>query len=332
MVKKFKTLVVFDTNRLRTGTDSALDYGSFDLSSDFKTIRYYVDKKKLVDFVDIGIPSIVIKELLKQKQEQYEEDMQKFLQLQKRLDKLPETNFQNITTPPDGFDCRKTLEKYVSDFLTTNKIKTIDLDSKLFSDVFQNIVDRSIEKSPPFKQTKNASDIGFKDVVIWESLLNYSELNAYQKIILLTNDGGFNPQCETEFTSKIKIQFNISRSSDEVIREFEKDYVSIFKMNEFSDFVASDYFTDHLKKEISRLTTIQIKNETVKIKQTDIQNYFESLEEDTIYGYTVIVSSLKCIIEQNHIEKNVFVLAKTYLDDTKGLQYTEFEFGGNIGE
>ena len=319
-----KTLIVFDTNKIRSTANNSLSYGTFEVSADFTRIDNFIKTNNLTEYVHIAIPRIVIQELLKQKQEQYDKDINNFSIISKRLEELPNTDFGQIKLPSEVFDCRKHLEKSVNKFLQTNEISVIELDPNKMKDVLQRIIQRSINRNSPFKG-REPTDSGFKDVVIWESILNYDELAKYDKVILVSNDAGFNKDCEIEFQTRFQKYISINPSAEFIINEITEHYSILIKMNDFADFVKSDYFKDHIKKQILRLQDISINNEKCKVIKSKVKNYFNYLEEDEVYGYDVIVSLIDSTVKINNKDQEITIVAKTYLDNTKGIQYTEFE-------
>lgn len=81
---------------------------------------------------------------------------------------------------------------------------------------------RAISKTPPFLEEKD-SDEGFKDSLIWLSILedNYRD---YDEIVFLTNDNGFiknKNKLQNEFKDKYGIEINILRDYGK-IQEIEK--------------------------------------------------------------------------------------------------------------
>jgi len=57
--------------------------------------------------------------------------------------------------------------------------------------LFQQVLDRVYKKIPPFLSADNASDKGFKDTLIWLSLLDYFKENGEAEVVFVTNDKGF---------------------------------------------------------------------------------------------------------------------------------------------
>ena len=50
------------------------------------------------------------------------------------------------------------------------------------------IIDRANQKMPPFSNAKDASDKGFKDCLLWLSILAYFRNNGENQIVFITDD------------------------------------------------------------------------------------------------------------------------------------------------
>ncbi len=53
------------------------------------------------------------------------------------------------------------------------------------------VLERSHDKRAPFLSDDKASDKGFKDALIWETMLAYFKENGENEVLLITDDGGF---------------------------------------------------------------------------------------------------------------------------------------------
>lgn len=67
----------------------------------------------------------------------------------------------------------------------------------LSKECFDEVYKRAISKMPPFNDASKSSDKGFKDTLIWISILDYAKNNGDQNFIFLTKDKGFITQKET---------------------------------------------------------------------------------------------------------------------------------------
>lgn len=59
------------------------------------------------------------------------------------------------------------------------------------ADSFKRVIQRANDKLPPFSNDKNASDKGFKDSILWFSILDYFKCNGENEVLFITNDQGF---------------------------------------------------------------------------------------------------------------------------------------------
>lgn len=73
---------------------------------------------------------------------------------------------------------------------------------------FSKILDRVYKKVPPFLSVDGASDKGFKDSLIWLSLLEFFKSSGEDDVVFVTNDNGFRKNTDAlckefrEFTRK----------------------------------------------------------------------------------------------------------------------------------
>lgn len=59
------------------------------------------------------------------------------------------------------------------------------------ADSFKRVIQRANDKLPPFSNDKNASDKGFKDCILWFSILDYFKSYGEQEVLFITSDQGF---------------------------------------------------------------------------------------------------------------------------------------------
>ncbi|MBQ7171044.1 MAG: DUF4935 domain-containing protein [Clostridia bacterium] len=85
-------------------------------------------------------------------------------------------------------------------------------------DILNTVIDRANKKIPPFSDAKDASDKGFKDCLLWISLITYFKSNGENEIVFVTDD-------KSAFRSK----------ADFLCKEFkdETDKTIEFKPNAF---------------------------------------------------------------------------------------------------
>ena len=59
------------------------------------------------------------------------------------------------------------------------------------SEMFSEVLDRAYKKLPPFLNVDNASDKGFKDSLIWLSMLSYFKEGGENTVLFVSSDNGF---------------------------------------------------------------------------------------------------------------------------------------------
>ena len=58
-------------------------------------------------------------------------------------------------------------------------------------------MNRAAKKIPPFQREGNSSDKGFKDTLVWLSILEYFKSNGENEVIFVSDDNGFRKETET---------------------------------------------------------------------------------------------------------------------------------------
>lgn len=152
-----------------------------------------------------------------------------------------------------------------------NNIIPYDKDAIMFS----KVLDRAYKKTPPFPLNEK-SDHGFKDTVLWLSLIKYFKDNGEKEIIFVTEDKGF------------------GKHQDKLIEEFEKETNKSIKI------MPNSYYEELLEAE---------KNEPIAKKPKTLPD-FSSLRDriqKTIYDL--------CFIDTydywgNEIEESIFLISK----------------------
>jgi len=329
MASDNKTLIVFDTNKLRQVLRGSPSYGSFDFGVAFNKIKEFIESNKLRDVIDIGIPDISVQELVQQKVEQYCQDCKEFQNIVSRLSQLPDTDFSGIRMPSQGFECESYLQPSIEDFFNDNDIKVIKLPEESYADIFKEVMTRAVKRQPPFKNSKKSSDIGFKDVVLWETLLSY-EISEYSKVLFITEDKVFHDRrCKEEFEEKKERTILIHQSAELVITELEQSYADIIEKNKFIEFTSKDYFRDYVQDELSKWHQITIDGHEWTIKGWKVLNYLDNVEypneDETTSDWVVITTKIELNISDKSVTKRIITGLKTYLDDVMGIRGSEIE-------
>lgn len=141
--------------------------------------------------------------------------------------------------------------------------------------MFLEVLNRAYKKIPPFPMNEK-SDHGFKDTILWLSLIKYFKDNGEKEIILVTEDKGFVKQQE------------------KLIEEFEKETNKTIKI------IPNSYYNELL--EVEKAEPIVKKSETLP----DFSKIREEIEE--------VIDALRWNVNENYFGDenwyNTFVLQK----------------------
>lgn len=195
---------------------------------DFTKVQFFNKITKLIDNIELNkyktkvkivFPQIVLDELLEHQIEEYREFCNNFWGC-----KFP--GYKGISSDMLSID---DYEKYIREGLEYEieelgnrdvKIEIIALDTNFD---FNKLVKRAIKKNPPFEGKDKVSDKGFKDAVLWETLLYYKEkeVNRDEKIILYSNDKIFDQE-------KILEEFNGKFHEKLILADWHKKDKDLF--------------------------------------------------------------------------------------------------------
>lgn len=109
----------------------------------------------------------------------------------------------------------KKIDSYFKEFFKDNIIKGYSK-GKMYDD----LLDRVRFKKAPFFNQENSSDKGFKDTLMWMSILNYIDKSDFLEFNIVTNDKGF-----------------LTKQKESLIKEFSSRFpdktLNIISNNEF---------------------------------------------------------------------------------------------------
>lgn len=326
-----KTLIVFDTNALRSTEAGQVAYRFFAFGKPFQLIEEYINENHLNEHVHLAIPSWAIEELKDQKNRQYLEDVEKYKEVTERLFGLP--SFQKIPLPQEEFDCRAYIQEKAEEFLATKQLKKLDIKDEFASSVLKSMMSRVLKeekfKKPFATSGKYYKDAGFKDNIVWESLMHYEEVKDYDKVVFITKDGDYS-NCDKEFRKKWNKHFAIEKDENSVIVEILKDYELYIKERALYDYTHTEYFLDYLNDELKQKSEIVTETGTGKIENfkiqepsVDIERMPPSEEEDE---YILVHSSIIIFFKEriNKKEQEVIMTTKLADEETKEIIETVY--------
>ncbi|MFN4247377.1 MAG: PIN domain-containing protein [Flavipsychrobacter sp.] len=336
MSYKLKTLIVFDTNSLRSTEAGEVAYSFFSFGRPYQVVEGFIAEKNLTDEIHIAIPKWAIEELKDQKQRQYNEDIAEFQKLATRLNGLP--HMPALAIQEDAFDCKEYVETKAEEFIATKEIKLLEIKEETANSVLHSMMARVIKeegRKAPFANSGKYKDAGFKDNIVWESLMNFDEVANYDKIIFLTKDGDYNRHCEDEFRSKWTKHITIIKDENNVVATLQKDYDNYIKERVIHDFAQTEYFKDYLKAELNSKTTITIDGIDHKIENYTIVDYCDKVErfpnEELEIENIFIFSTVKIHYTDNNGTKQKHeVIINTVLEDEDTKEFIATEYNTEL--
>jgi hypothetical protein len=325
-----KTLIVFDTNALRSTEAGQVAYRFFAFGKPFQLIEEYINTNNLNEYIHLAIPSWAIEELKDQKNRQYLEDVEKYKEVTERLFGLP--SFQKMPFPQEEFDCRAYIQEKAEEFLATKQLKKLDIKEELASTVLKSMMSRVLKEEKfkkPFAHSGKFKDAGFKDNIVWESLMHYDDVEAYDKFIFITKDTDYG-NCQNEFKEKWNKHIITLKDENLVKAEILKDYELYINERVIYDYTHTEYFLNYLNDELKQKSEIvtetgmgKIENFKINEPSVNIERMPPSEEEDE---YILVHSSTIIFYKEglNKKEQEVIMTTKLADEETKEIIETVY--------
>jgi hypothetical protein len=241
---------------------------------EYKNYNYLEINKELYDFVsfirgnsalrhiNILIPRIVVRELLKQQIESYNKNIERIRVILSKLSELPGFELQI----PE-FDYVELINKRLTNFLTKYKIGIIEVPE---GDVTNKLVEKVINKDKPFY--KKGTDSGFKDAVIWESILEYVKHHQDEHIIFWCGDKDFHSdKLIKEFTDITRMRFIHFPNSAELKVFLDSEY-ELHKNFKLILNKVDDEFFRMVSSELEKYRRVYIDATVFNIRRTRIKS------------------------------------------------------------
>lgn len=219
------TEVFFDTNFLRK--KNIKDFSKFNFGIQFEDFIDFLGTNDVIDHYKINISEITIKELEKQIKDKYKDEL---IKLKESYNKFK--NIYNIKFNVDeDVKYDEILQKLIIEYAGFYNINIVETESISF----QSILNRAINKKKPFIGENSESDKGFKDAVLWESIIEYAKKSKNKNFILFTkNTKDFSEVLEKEFEKltgkKIEIIYEISKLQERILIEQSENLRNILTL------------------------------------------------------------------------------------------------------
>ncbi len=182
----------------------------------------------------------------------------------------------------------------------------------------------------PFAISGPYKDAGFKDGIIWETLMHFDMVLEYDKIIFLSKDGDYKENCLDDFTQKWNRHIKIEKDRNNVIAELKKDYGNYIEERVIHDFAYKEYFRNYLFDQLKVKSEIVMNSANSKIENFVIENPCILVERipptDDEDECVIINSEIKIHYTEAGQKKQQVVTAKTTLADETSREITETRF------
>ena len=206
--------LIFDTNVLFQAYEKKADFTSFSFNSTYENIIDMINQLDIYSQVILVIPSVVWRELEKQIIEKHDELLLTYRStITNKV--IPEYSIKE-NPQMDYPEYIKTKIKEYKDDIQQGMSEVIEIQNASNSR-FRSIIDRAFGKRPPFEGKDKKSDKGFKDALLWESILEFALNQPKSEIIYYSKDNAFGEFLIQEFSEVVdKSSLFICKNENEV--------------------------------------------------------------------------------------------------------------------
>lgn len=168
--------IVIDTNIINSGSNNFM---IAQFSSKLDDIIRALESTDNYQDIKILLPQIVVQELYQHQLSNY----------QKRVDALKSLKMPGLDYNQEN-NYPAMLTQFFDDTIANLTNRTLQTEVLEYpkNTVLPNIIERALLKQAPFEGEDKVSDKGFKDVILWESVLEYKRQHHNDTLILFTSD------------------------------------------------------------------------------------------------------------------------------------------------
>lgn len=239
--------LVFDTNVLYQNYSKKADFTTFSFNSTYQNTLGIVNQLDIYENVTIAIPEVIWSEMTKQIIDAHEAKCADFKAYIQKWH-FPEYSIKEFLIDDYSTYITEKVDEYKKEIHSgINIIISLPLPS---DDRFKRIVKRAFDKEPPFGGKEKNSDKGFKDVLLWESILEFITAHPSADILFYTKDNGFKESLMTEFNSLLpNANIVICSSEDEVKEqlEFWAKEIDIYAYQPIDNYKEHQHFIDWIE-------------------------------------------------------------------------------------
>lgn len=285
--------LIFDTNVLFQSYEKKADFTSFSFNATYGNVVDMINRLDIYNQVTLAIPSVVWHEMEKQIIEKHDELLISYkLTITKKL--FPE--YSIVENP--GIDYPQYIKKQIKNYECEisngiNKVIELPVASK---GRFESIVNRAFNKLPPFEGKDKKSDKGFKDALLWESILEFASNHSNSRIIYYSKDNAFGEFLLKEFTEfETNSVLSICKNENDIKAQLEMWAKEIDK---YSYQPIEDYYEN---EEI--INWLNSENFTIQIIDRD----FGIVENGRLISSTTVtlnsIDNIECIMQSEDIKE-----------------------------
>ena len=186
-------------------------------------------------------------------------------------------------------------------------------------------------KKQPFAHSGKYKDAGFKDNIVWESLMHFDGINDFDKVIFLTKDTDYS-NCQIEFKAKWNRHISIISDENNALVEIQKDYDFYINERAIYDYAQTDYFKDYLSDNLKMKSEIIIDDHNYKIENFKLIDTCTKISRippnEHMIESLYITSEIKIFFKADGKKKEQIVTATTSFADeeTKEIIETFYDF------
>lgn len=310
--------VIFDTNALYHSYDKKADFSTFSFSGTYENVVGFINQLDIYEKVVVVIPTVVWKEMERQIIEAHQ------AKIKELRDKANKYHFPEIALEDKGDInycdfIHPIIEAYKAN-LSSDINKVIEL-SVASEHRYQSIVKRAFEKRPPFEGKDKKSDKGFKDVLLWESILEFASQHDTAKMIYYSQDNAFEHELEDEFLTNFPNASLLICTTENAVKEHLESwakeidiysYTPIESYVEYKDVVdwlqSSDFLIQLIDRdygliEKSRLIT----SSAVHLISFDNIQMISQTDDSTDYSIDAVLELVYTLKDGSKLKENVNV-------------------------
>lgn len=334
--------VIFDTNALYHPYEKRADFSSFCFNSTYENVVGFINQLDIYERVVIVIPTVVWEEMECQIIQAHQ------LKITEFRDKANKYHFPEIVLEDKGDINYSDFIHAVIETYRTNLSSDINkvIDLPVASEArYQSIVKRAFEKRPPFEGKDKKSDKGFKDALLWESILELASQHDAAKFIYYSHDNAFGHGLEDEFMEYFPNAYLAICSTESAVKEHLESWakeIDIYSFTPIEDYVENkdvinwlqtdDFLVQLIDRDYDLVDKSRlIIDSAVNLISFDNIQIINQTDDNTDYSIDVVLElaytlkdgsnikeNINVIITVSHMLNEVFTVEDVFMSDEQG--------------